>query len=81
MDNLAIETIETEVEPPPTSDTSPEGLLWRAVLERALYDLRHPLEQAKVEQWFMTDDYIEVCSLAGVDPQLFISHALKISSK
>jgi len=78
MDNLAIET---EVDPPPTSDTIPEGLLWRAVLRQATQDLRHPLEQAKIQQWFMTDDYIEVCELAGIDPQLFISYALKISSK
>lgn len=56
--------------------SSPEARLWLAVLERALLDLRHPLEQAKIQQWFMTDDYIEVCSLAGIDPDVFISYAL-----
>lgn len=55
---------------------APEVNLWLAVLERALLDLRHPLEQVKIQQWFMTDDYIEVCSLAGVDPDVFIKCAL-----
>jgi hypothetical protein len=76
MDNLVIGT---EVEPPPTSDTTPEVRLWRAVLERALDDLRHPLEKAKIEQWFMTNDFITVCSLAGIDHDAFIKYALNIA--
>lgn len=61
----------------PDHDT-PEARLWLAVLERALLDLRHPLEQAKIQHWFMTDDYIDVCSLAGIDPDVFIKYALQI---
>jgi hypothetical protein len=62
----------------PPEHTTPEVRLWRSVLQLALEDMRYQSERDKIKQWFMTDDYIQVCSLAGIDSDKFISHALNI---
>jgi len=62
----------------PPEHTSPEVRLWRSVLQLALEDMRYQSEQARIVQWLMTDDFITVCSLAGIDPDAFIKYALQI---